>query len=237
MKKLLLIISISLTQAVFAEDAFISKVNYGGTGCKNDSAVAVLSPDQNILSLLFDDFLVEAGGESSNHVRKNCDVKLEISVPEDKRIVIKKIDYRGYAIVPAKAHVRFVSKYNFEIPTLNFISRDFGDRLIQRGDFDDDIFMELMINDSVTTRACGRDVILNIHTALMARSRADEVFASIDSLDSGIEYHLEYEDCIPNMRRTRAERQQRRIARQRAHELNRRNLHRRNEIRQRRMDS
>ena len=41
---------------------------YGGTGCPQGTASATLSPDGTALSVLFDQFVVEAGGTTGRRV-------------------------------------------------------------------------------------------------------------------------------------------------------------------------
>ena len=97
--------------------------------------------------------------------------------------------------------------------------------------------MQHNIKERITNRACGSDFTLNIDTALnvVTNNHKDEVYASIDSLDSGIEYHFEYVDCVPRVRRSPQERGRRAMLRERARRNNEQNLQRRNERRERRM--
>jgi hypothetical protein len=221
------------------EDAFIDNIEFAGSGCKQEDAIAVLSPDQRVLSLLFDNFIVEAGGEQSRRNKKNCNIKIMIAAPEGKRIVIDKIHYRGYAFVPSKARMNFKSSYHFEIPSLGMSSRSFLDVITRVGDVDEDLFVEQQIKGRVLNRACGEDVLLNIKTNLtvMTSGSQEEAYVSIDSLDSGIDYHVRYESCVSTRSRSQREIQNRRVQAEHASRANRHNRAMQVERRERRMRS
>ena len=239
MKKILVLGLFLIHLSALGEEAFIKDIQFAGSGCLQDDAVAVLSPDQQVLSLLFDNFIVEAGGEQSRRGKKSCNVIIAIAAPEGKRILIDKIDYRGYAFVPSKARMNFKSSYHFEIPSLGIISRSFLDVITRTGDVDEDLFVEQQIKDRVLSRACGEDILLNIKTNLtvMTSSGQDEAFVSIDSLDSGIDYHISYESCVPKRSRSQREIQNRRVQGERAYRVNDGHRVRQRERTERRMRS
>src|SRR3982750_1792818 len=47
-----------------ADDISLGQPGYGGTGCPGGSVSATLSPDAKSLSILFDQYQVEAGGDT-----------------------------------------------------------------------------------------------------------------------------------------------------------------------------
>ena len=58
---------------------------YGGSGCPGGSASVTLSPDGKSLTLIFDQFIVEAGGPTGKRIdRKNCDIAIPVHVPQWK---------------------------------------------------------------------------------------------------------------------------------------------------------
>ncbi len=233
--KWIAIFSMFLTQFTLAQDSFISDVTYNGNGCLDESAMVILSPDSRVLSLLFDDYSISAGGENLTRGRKTCGVKLKLSVPENKRVVIKKIDYRGYALVPDYSRMNFTALYNVEIPKLNFTSNIIRKNFTKTGFFDDEFVLEQTINENLTGRACGHDIVFNINTSLLAQARGEEAFVSIDSLDTGIEYHIDYEDCHSTIIRSREERRIRAEQRQEFLQNNHRNEQRRRLSQERRL--
>src|SRR3954468_8775829 len=73
----------------------------GGTGCPAGSASAVLSPDGKSLSILFDQYTVQAGGTTGQQFdRKACSVAIPVHVPQGYAVSILQIDYRGFNALP-----------------------------------------------------------------------------------------------------------------------------------------
>ena len=59
---LLSLLSLSLTPDALADGIRLGNPEYGGSGCPGGSASVALSPDQSAISILFDQYVVEAGG-------------------------------------------------------------------------------------------------------------------------------------------------------------------------------
>src|SRR5262245_20839282 len=72
---------------------------YGGTGCPSGSASVTLSADQSSLSILFDQYVVQAGG-SVAFDRKNCNVAVPVHIPQGYSVSVFAIDYRGFTGLP-----------------------------------------------------------------------------------------------------------------------------------------
>src|SRR5687768_7847017 len=70
--------------------------SYGGPGCPAGSASVSLSPDEDAISILFDQFIVEAGGVTGKRVdRKSCNLSLPVHIPQGYSVAIIQTDYRG----------------------------------------------------------------------------------------------------------------------------------------------
>jgi hypothetical protein len=81
---------------------------YGGTGCPQGSVSATLSPDGTTLAILFDEYIVEAGGDTGVPFgRKSCNVSIPVHVPQGISISIISVDYRGFNFLPAGARSTF----------------------------------------------------------------------------------------------------------------------------------
>ena len=202
----LLAVTLLIGQAS-ANEVYISHVSLIGNGCSDDDTFVVLSPDEKKLSLLFENFVIDSSvmgqyGGRTTVARKSCDMQISISVPSHKRVAIKKIDYRGYAYIPHNSSIRFMSGHSLEVPSIGYRTREFRDQIIKEGFLDNDLYLEQYVNNRLTEAACGQDVVLHVSSKLFANMHNDELFAAIDSADSGIDYHMEYEDCYPAPRRT-----------------------------------
>ncbi|HZY67241.1 MAG TPA: DUF4360 domain-containing protein, partial [Devosia sp.] len=105
MKKILaiaaLLIGSSVAGASYADDIALGEPGYGGTGCPDGSASVTLSPDAKSLSILFDEYYVEAGGSTNKSLdRKSCNIAIPVHVPQGLSVSILNIDYRGYNSLP-----------------------------------------------------------------------------------------------------------------------------------------
>ena len=100
MKKMLsvslLLSSISLS-AFAQNDISLGHPAYGGNGCPNGTASVTLSPDAKSLSIIFDQFLTEAGPSSGRTLdRKSCNIAVPVHVPNGFSISVLAVDYRGF---------------------------------------------------------------------------------------------------------------------------------------------
>ena len=184
-------------------DATIGNVEYSGSGCDFGTAAVVLSPDAQVLSIMFDDFIVEAGGEFfPRRSLKKCLLKIPVDVPKGVRVSLRKVDYRGYAFLPNMASMRFRSSYNFFYPTLNKRTYTLSKQRTKFGEMDDEYFITQDINDVHLWSKCGKDLELNLTAEIEAKTNRynDEVYVTLDSADtdieSRVEYHLTWEKCI-----------------------------------------
>jgi hypothetical protein len=114
MKKILslLFLASALTTTAFADDIQLGEPGYAGQGCPSGSASVTLSPDNKSLSILFDEYFVEAGGRKKLQ-RKNCTIAIPVHVPTGFSVSLIDVDYRGYVMVPRGGMARFTAEYFF----------------------------------------------------------------------------------------------------------------------------
>src|SRR6476620_10637939 len=109
-----LLISSTFAGYAHADDISLGNPGYGGTGCPDGSASVTLSEDQKSLSILFDSFVVEAGGTTGKSLdRKVCNVAIPVHVPQGLSVSILAIDYRGFNDIPVGAQSTFGIQYFF----------------------------------------------------------------------------------------------------------------------------
>lgn len=201
MKKLLMLLGIltltsTATAAPNPNDVYLGEPGYGGNGCPQGTASTILSPDQKSLSVLFDDYYVEAGGGSRSRriARKSCNIAIPVHVPQGWSVSIIDIDYRGYNSLPRGAKSTFNVEYFFAGRRGPKIRENFY------GSLDD----EFMVTDklgvgALVWSACGADVNLRVNTSMMVRTNArkQEALATVDSADfkAGLVYHLKWKRC------------------------------------------
>jgi hypothetical protein len=195
MKTLLAVLILSTS--IFAQDDIqLGEAGYGGTGCPAGTASVTLSPDKKSLSIIFDEFFVEAGALNRKRIaRKNCNLAVPVHVPQGYSISLVDVDYRGYISLPnRKSQARFSAEY--------FFAGQRGPRYVKtfRGEMDD----EYLISNKLGLRAlvwskCGADVNLRVNSSMMVRASSTRVdaLATVDSADfsAGIVYHVKWRRC------------------------------------------
>ncbi|MCB0362047.1 MAG: DUF4360 domain-containing protein [Bdellovibrionales bacterium] len=187
--------SVSLISVAQADDIRLGRPGYGGNGCPGGSASVTLSPDRKSLSILFDSYVAEAGGDTNKRLdRKSCNIAIPVHVPQGYSVSIFRVDYRGYAYVPHGAEARFNAEYFFAGVRGPTTQRNFS------GFVDDNYLLtNNIVGQSLVWSQCGADVNLRVNTSMVARTngRSDQVLATVDSTDvrSGLIYHVQWRRC------------------------------------------
>lgn len=199
MKKILALVTMVLTLgstiAMASDGIYLGEPGYGGSGCPSGSASVTLSPDNTALSIIFDDYMVEAGGADGKKVaRKNCSIAIPVHVPQGFSVSLIEADYRGYVSLPRQAQARFSVEYFFagkQGPKYNKTFSGYTDK-------DYTINNKLGVYANVWS-ACGADVNLRVNSSLLVRTNRhnDEALATVDTADfsSGIIYQLQWKRC------------------------------------------
>ena len=182
------------THMAHADDISMGEPAYGGSGGPNGSASVTLSPDGKQLSVLFDDYVVEAGGGLGRVARKSCNLAIPIHVPQGFSVSIFKVDYRGYAFVPRGGRGQLSAEY--------FFAGRRGPKVVKnfRGGHDDDYLMtNNLAASALVWSACGADVNLRVNSAMrvITNRYGDDALATVDSIDvdSGMIYHIQWRRC------------------------------------------
>lgn len=191
---LLLLSSLTATSAM-ADGIELGEPGYGGSGCPAGTASATVSPDGKSLSIIFDDYIVEAGGATKKRIaRKNCSVAIPVHVPQGFSVSIIDVDYRGYNMIPRGAQARFSAEY--------FFAGRRGPKVVKsfRGAMDDEYLVRNKLGLNATVWSpCGADVNLRVNSSMMVRTnrKKEEVLATVDSADfnAAMVYHLKFKRC------------------------------------------
>lgn len=167
---------------------------YGGTGCPAGSASVTLSPDEQALSILFDQYVVEAGSERSFD-RKNCNIAIPVAVPQGYSVSVFAIDYRGFVAVPRGGRAQLSVKY--------FLAGD-GRGLRTSKTFNGPYSEDYLKSDNLGLEAvvwsgCGASTILRANTTMLVQTNrsGEQAMATVDSSDvqAGLIYHLQWRRC------------------------------------------
>lgn len=112
-----------VSSEVFAQMT-IRGVRVEGSGCGPTTAQAVITPDAQTLSVLFDNYTAEIGEGSQNpnfrKMIKNCNVLIDVDVASGTQYAIEQVNFRGFAALPNSAfgYHRFSQVIPGKIPSL-----------------------------------------------------------------------------------------------------------------------
>jgi len=198
MKKILaiaaLLIGSSIAGAASADDIRLGKPGYGGTGCPDGSASVTLSPDAKSLSILFDEYYVEAGGSTNKSLeRKSCNIAIPVHVPQGLSVSILTIDYRGYNSLPSGARSVFNVEYFFAGQRGPTFSKTFNGKLDK-----DYLITNKLKASALVWSKCGADVNLRTNSSIRVQTKQNkEALATVDSQDvsAAIVYALQWKKC------------------------------------------
>ncbi|MBF0207986.1 MAG: DUF4360 domain-containing protein, partial [Oligoflexia bacterium] len=150
---------------------------YGGNGCPAGTASVTIAPDQESLSIIFDQYISQAGGPTHLSLdRKSCNVSIPIFVPNGYTISIFKIDYRGYVNIPRGGEGRFNVEYFFAG------SRGQPYSKIWRGPEERNYTLtDTLAQGAMVWSACGDSVNLRVNSSMVAKSNQnyDDVLATV----------------------------------------------------------
>ncbi len=200
MKNLILtaIVFVFAISAHAADDIALGEPSYGGSGCPQGSVGITLSPDSKVLSMIFDEYIAEAGKSVNKTLqRKTCNLSVPISVPQGMSVSILKVDYRGYVYAPKGTTATF----NVEYFLKSFNGSTTGPKVTKAfTNFDNEYMISNQLALSATVwSACGEDVNLRVNSSMTARSNSkkDDILATVDSTDiaAGIIYQLQWKTC------------------------------------------
>lgn len=186
--------SFALSQPAQAQSGIqLGLPGYGGTGCPAGSASVTLAPDQKSLSILFDQYVVEAD-RNRRMDRKSCNIAIPVRVPNGYSISVFQVDYRGFNALPWGARSTFNVEYFFA-----------GSRGVrQTKSFAGPANGLYELTDHLTAQAlvwspCGADTNLRVNTSMLVQSNrnGDQAMATVDSADvtAGLIYHIAWRRC------------------------------------------
>ncbi|GGN87137.1 hypothetical protein GCM10010112_69430 [Actinoplanes lobatus] len=181
------------------DEMVIDVVAANGSGCPLGTADVTVSPDNKAFTVTYSEFTAQAGaGAKPLDFRKNCQLALNVDVPQGFTYAIARTDYRGYARLEKGASATQSSFYYFQGEARTHRSRHQftgpADGDWQRTD-DIDI-------SSVSFLPCGERRFLNVNTELRVnagwsdKSRATSLL-TMDSTDGNLDtvYHVTWKKC------------------------------------------
>ncbi|MGK4579496.1 DUF4360 domain-containing protein [Kitasatospora sp. HPMI-4] len=177
----------------------IDVATVNGSGCPAGTAAVAVSSDNTAFTVTYSDYLAQVGvGAKPTDFRKNCQLNLDVHVPQGFTYAIASTDYRGYAHLEPGAYGIEQASYYFQgQPGTTSHSHRFN------GAFDDN----WQATDSVDIASlvfapCGEERNFNINTELRVSAGSSDPtkttsFMTMDSTDGSINttYHLAWKQC------------------------------------------
>lgn len=186
------------TAAPPPEHMVIDVVSANGSGCPAGTAKVSVSPDRKAFTVAYSHFVAQVGPEAkSTDYRKQCQLSLNVRVPEGHTYAVASADYRGYARLEEGSSATGTAFYYFQGESHTTRSRhEF------RGFMDKD----WQISDKVAVGSlswlpCGEKRHLNVNTELRVQRgespKETTSFITMDSSDGDLEtvYRLSWTKC------------------------------------------
>ncbi|MEU8241076.1 DUF4360 domain-containing protein [Actinoplanes missouriensis] len=177
----------------------IDVVAANGSGCPLGTADVTVSPDNKAFTVTYSEFTAQVGvGARPLDFRKNCQLALNVDVPQGFTYAIARTDYRGFVRLEKGASATQSSFYYFQGDLQTHKTRhDFT------GPADGDWQRTDTIGiSSVSFLPCGERRFLNVNTELRVNAgwsdrKKTTSFLTMDSTDGNLDtvYHVAWRKC------------------------------------------
>ncbi|MCX4781675.1 DUF4360 domain-containing protein [Streptomyces sp. NBC_01264] len=168
-----------------------------GSGCRQGTASVAAAEDNTAFTVTYSDYLAQAGGGSSPiDSRKNCQLGLQVHVPQGFTYAIARADFRGFAYLQPGASALQRASYYFQgMSQTTRSTHQFRGPLVDNWQSSDETDYA-----SLVWAPCGEERTLNVNTELRVTSGTDPQnlsFIAMDSTDGSVstKYHLEWKQC------------------------------------------
>src|SRR4051794_6327205 len=169
-----------------------------GSGCPLGSADVTMAPDSKAFTVTYSQFTAQTGpGTKPTDFRKNCQLALNVHVPQGDTFAIAGADYRGFAHLERGASGTETANYYFQ-----------GERQSTRiqhiftGPVDSDWERtDSVAIGSLSYLPCGEERYLNVNTELRVSQDSfgpkATSFLTMDSTDGRLDttYHVAWKKC------------------------------------------
>jgi uncharacterized protein DUF4360 len=176
----------------------IDVVTANGSGCPDGTAAVAVSPDATAFTVTYSEYLAQAGaGTKPTDSRKNCQLGLNVHIPQGYTYAITEADYRGFAHLEKGATGTETANYYFQgEPQTTRIKHSFV------GPKDSDWQTADRVGiAALTFLPCGEERYLNVNTELRVNAgwsnKKTTSYLAMDSTDGSIAtvYHLAWKKC------------------------------------------
>jgi len=168
-------------------EVYVQSISYGGSGCPQGSVGSSFSNDRKSYTLIFDSFVASSGpGVAVTESRKNCQLNVNMRLPNGFSYSIATFDYRGYVQLPAGATAEQKSIYYFQGESSQGSA---GTRFVGP------IGKDYLSRDTLGLAAmvwmpCGRVVPLNVNAQVRLNAGSRQAQITTDSIDGKVQHVL-----------------------------------------------
>jgi hypothetical protein len=176
----------------------IDVVAANGSGCPGKTADVRVSPDNTAFTVTYSEFVAQVGPKAKpTDFRKNCQLALDVHVPQGYTYAVAGADYRGFGHLEEGASGSETAHYYFQGEShTTRIKHDF------KGWMDDEWQQTDRVEvGSMSFLPCGEQRYLNVNTELRVNggssSRQTTNFLTMDSSDGDLKtvYHMSWLKC------------------------------------------
>lgn len=183
------------------EHMVIDVVSANGSGCPDGTAEVNVSPDNKAFTVAYSEFVAQVGPEAKpTDFRKQCQLSLNVQVPEGYTYAVASADYRGYARLEEGAKATETAYYYFQGESHTTRSRhEFQGFMDQDWQISDEVEIQ-----SMSFLPCGEKRYLNVNTELRVMRGwsppQTTSFITMDSSDGNLEtiYRVSWMKCPEN---------------------------------------
>ncbi|GAA2725264.1 DUF4360 domain-containing protein [Streptomyces luteosporeus] len=177
----------------------IDVVAVNGSGCPAGTAAVAVAPDNTAFTITYSNYLAQVGiGAKPTDFRKNCQLGLNVHVPQGFTYAISRADYRGFAHLERGATGMERAGYYFQgSPQTTAVSHRFSGPVTDNWQTSD-----VTDVDALVYAPCGVQRILNVNTELRVGAGSSDPsttnsFMAMDSTDGSVNtlYHFAWKEC------------------------------------------
>lgn len=169
-----------------------------GSGCPEGTAAVAVSEDNKAFTVTYSDYLAQAGkGTGATDSRKNCQVNLNVNVPQGFTYAVVGTDHRGYGSIQNGATASQRASYYFQGSSQTVrTSKNFTGPFEENWQVSDEVGVA-----SLVWAPCGEKRNFNINTELRVDAGTSDPnstsYITMDSTDSEVStiFHLAWKEC------------------------------------------
>ncbi|GHC74352.1 DUF4360 domain-containing protein [Streptomyces cinnamoneus] len=177
----------------------IDVVSVNGSGCPAGTANVTVSPDNTAFTVSYSNYVAQVGvGAKPTDFRKNCQLSLNVHVPQGFTYAVARADYRGFARLEKGATGLERANYYFQGMTQTaYVNHHFTGPLNDNWQTSDTTDIDALIY-----HPCGAKRNFNINTELRVDAGTSDTtkttsLVAMDSTDGNIStlYHFAWKQC------------------------------------------